>query len=177
VSKAVEWVEEQFQVRVPDRVRPIVEMLDQAFGGIRRVEPVREGWVNWAHHWGMELVFRNQSFDTYDGDILTRLVVLCHDRAIRMEISHGTCWYRNDNRDDIDGWEFAHDHSHPLMSDGVPFTDEDEARKEWEYMPSSCLVVRFHQRGGRGTWPSDTRPSRKRSTACATNLAPFGDEG
>src|SRR6266404_2787116 len=72
--------------------REVAEILGQVFLGIYHIEDeIGQGKVDWSHKYGIEIgTWRTLS--TYDFANLTWLVVLCHDRAIRLEI--GSRGYR-----------------------------------------------------------------------------------
>ena len=63
----------------------VADLLGQLFRGIYH-EGTQASKVDWAHPRHIQIVINHFSFCTYDADLLTRLVVLCHDTRLRCEL-------------------------------------------------------------------------------------------
>ena len=67
----------------------VADLLDDVFSGIYHLDTGKLQKVDWGndHHIAVQLYY--QSLSTFDSPHLTWLVVLCHDRLLRMEV-HAT---------------------------------------------------------------------------------------
>ena len=72
--------------------RKVADILGQVWGGIYHIDNRWLRRVNWKHAWVVEITLREE-MSTYDPDRLTRLVALCHDAAVRMNIRAATHGY------------------------------------------------------------------------------------
>lgn len=64
----------------------VAELLEILVGGIYRLYPYDIRSTAWNDTHCIEIRW-NQSLSTYDDSLLTRLVILAHDRCIRVELS------------------------------------------------------------------------------------------
>lgn len=71
------------ELRSPLGVK-VLAMMERIFGGAYNHSTLRE--VDWSDPRCIEIRWPNE-LATYDFDHLTRLVIACHDEAIRLEIS------------------------------------------------------------------------------------------
>ena len=72
--------------RLSDFGREVADVLGQVFLGIYHIDrAVLRDNVDWQDS-GRVSITHNYGLATFDSSELTRLVVLCHDRAIRLEI-------------------------------------------------------------------------------------------
>lgn len=63
----------------------VADLLDDVFRGIYHVNSHLHK-TDWTHDHYIDVVL-NKELHTFDFDYLTRLVVLCHDRLLRMEVT------------------------------------------------------------------------------------------
>jgi hypothetical protein len=80
-----EWVVGMLGVELSPLGKDVADILGQAFLGIYHIEKSARK-TDWTNKQYIVIAIRT-NLSTVDTDILTRLVVLCHDRAIRMDIS------------------------------------------------------------------------------------------
>lgn len=83
-----DWIKRAF---VPERAMSplgtaVADLLGDLFFGIYHLNYTSLGKVEWGNpHW---IAFNlDRGIATFDGDELTRLVVLCHDRCLRCDIT------------------------------------------------------------------------------------------
>lgn len=65
----------------------VADLLDAVWQGIYHLPHSVLRRVSWEDDHCITIVVPDHGLATYDFDLLTRLVVLCHDAAIRMELS------------------------------------------------------------------------------------------
>lgn len=94
----------------------VLEILSKVFSGVHNIPWTKKRLVPWGDGWSCNI---HRNLSTYDNDSLTRLVVLCHDACIRLEISPSgpgllrlSFW----QRDGRDGRLYAR---HPTLEDNV----------------------------------------------------------
>ena len=84
-----EWLEKQLKCdgkKLSDFGRKVADLLGDAFGGIYHIDEfLFKKKVDWSNSWHVQIPY-NRDLATFDFNTLTRLVVLCHDRCIRMSI-------------------------------------------------------------------------------------------
>lgn len=64
----------------------VADLLDEWRGGLHHVDSTTASKVNWWDKVYIEIKWRHLSLTTFDGDNLTRLVFLSHDKLIRVDI-------------------------------------------------------------------------------------------
>lgn len=64
----------------------VADLLDEWRGGLHHVDLGAASKANWWDSAYVELKLRHMSLTTFDGDNLTRLVFLSHDKLIRVDI-------------------------------------------------------------------------------------------
>jgi hypothetical protein len=82
-----DWIKANFKVEMSLLGEVVADLLGDLFLGIYHLDPKVLRKVDWANDHHIILALGWRSLATYDNDELTRLVILCHDRAIRCEIS------------------------------------------------------------------------------------------
>ena len=91
-----EWLERQLEYdgkKVSDFGRKVADLLGDAFGGIYHIDEfLFKKKVDWSNTWHIQISY-NRDLATFDFNTLTRLVVLCHDRCIRMNIKPASPGY------------------------------------------------------------------------------------
>jgi hypothetical protein len=79
-----DWIEHSLKKELSPIGREVADILGQAYLGIYHLE--RQTYkVDWSNKHHIEIVVYG-SLNSYDDDILTRLIVLCYDRMIRLQI-------------------------------------------------------------------------------------------
>lgn len=71
---------------ISDLGRRVADLLGEIAFGLYHIDERSLSRVDWRNERFISIVLADQSWATYDFDALTRLVVLCHDRCIRIEI-------------------------------------------------------------------------------------------
>lgn len=120
-----DWVE---QLRLKKPISPLgrkaADLLGEVFAGIYHLENAEH--VDWSndHH---IVVYTRQGLSTYDGDLLTRIVLQAHDRGLRVDLSPAI-----------------------VMSDGREITDADRENPEvlWEVQPVMRIMLHARTREG-----------------------------
>jgi hypothetical protein len=81
-----EWIERQGKTLSPFGVE-VADVVGQVYLGIYHIQKaVLHDRVEWGDDRFIRIVIPG-GVETYDFNVLTRLVVLCHDRMIRLEIN------------------------------------------------------------------------------------------
>lgn len=83
-----EWIERQpYGKAISPLGRRVADLLGDLFLGIYHIDSDvrRVDWSN-THHLKLTTYAKGGQFATYDGCLLTRLVILAHDRCLRVEI-------------------------------------------------------------------------------------------
>jgi hypothetical protein len=79
-----DWVEHSLKRELSPIGREVADILGQAYLGIYHLE--RQLYkVDWSNDHHIEIIIYG-SLNSFDDDILTRLIVLCYDRMIRLQI-------------------------------------------------------------------------------------------
>lgn len=79
-----DWLKQQ-HITPSEHGENVADILGQVFLGLYHID--RQVYkVDWTELRCIEINLHS-NFSTYDFNVLTRLVVLCHDRAMRLEIS------------------------------------------------------------------------------------------
>ncbi len=149
------WVENSYKCKLSPRIRDVMDVIGQVWAGIYHIN---------CSLWTKELLETRKfvllkltsPIATYDDSVITGLVILCHDLAIRLEIRPGILWSRH-CLDDF--YEDIPSDFHGQMDDLVAFSDEgphpyadmpgegyEGKTVEWEYFPRPCLDLHFHPR-------------------------------
>lgn len=85
-----EWVQEAIKygsIKGPmsELGELVAEILGEVYYGIYHLDSGCLSRVDWANGYWIEIVI-GRDMATYDGDTLTRLVILCHELLVRCEI-------------------------------------------------------------------------------------------
>jgi hypothetical protein len=90
IFAGADWLAEMLAARNRPPMSPlgkdVANLLGQLYFGIYHIDKQVMKTI-WDPNDYIELVVRDSNFATFDPNMLTRLVVLCHDKAIRCEIS------------------------------------------------------------------------------------------
>jgi len=81
-----DWIEESLKKPLSPLGVAVADLLGQVWAGIYHLPHTLLARVDWAESWYISVTVPGSELATYDADLLTRLVVLCHDRCLRMEI-------------------------------------------------------------------------------------------
>lgn len=87
-----EWLESSYndhKIVCSEHGRNVAQILGIVFGGLYHIMTKIEK-VQWHHERAIEIKFGYTNMSTWDYDRLTRLVILCHDACIRLEIEPHT---------------------------------------------------------------------------------------
>lgn len=80
-----DWVTSATKTTLSPLASDVADILGQTFRGIYHLDAARRGRIDWANP-NHILVPYTGTLSTFDFDHLTRLVILCHDKAVRLEI-------------------------------------------------------------------------------------------
>lgn len=83
------WIKDVFNVEMSPLGIQVAELLNDAFYGIYHLDRGKLAKVDWGDTYVVSVQIY-ASLSTYDNDNLTRLVVLSHDRCLRLTISART---------------------------------------------------------------------------------------
>lgn len=83
---AHEWVEANINRRLTDFQRRAIDLLIAGLNTGPWNVPVKWERVDWSFGGGVRFTLRRGSLATFDFDHLTRLVILAHDRCIRVSV-------------------------------------------------------------------------------------------
>jgi len=88
INAGAEWVKSALKVAdISPLGVEVADLLGDVFDGIYHIEGRALGRVDWSDSYCIVITLRAKgSWATYDFDLLTRLVVLSHDRMIRVSI-------------------------------------------------------------------------------------------
>jgi hypothetical protein len=80
-----DWVAKVTKQQMSELGKEVANLLGNLYAGIYHIQrpAIKADWTN--NNW-IEIVVRSDSFATYDLDLLTRLVVLCHDACLRCQL-------------------------------------------------------------------------------------------
>ncbi len=82
-----EWIERSLKVdNISEFGREVADLLGDVFAGIYHLSSRALHKVDWSDDRYISFIYGNDNLATFDGDKLTRLVVLSHDRMIRVSI-------------------------------------------------------------------------------------------
>lgn len=82
-----DWIKSNFKVELSSLGEAVADLLGDLFYGIYHLDSTALKKVDWANDHHIIFILGWKSLATTDFDELTRLVILCHDRCIRCEIS------------------------------------------------------------------------------------------
>lgn len=68
----------------------VADLLDAMFVGIYHIDHGSLTRIDWTNDHFILVTLSNTNFATYDTNLLTALVVLSHDRCIRVEVNPGS---------------------------------------------------------------------------------------
>jgi hypothetical protein len=88
-----DWLVSVFGVKRPVSAfgRRVADLLGDLYAGIYHItREVKNPKVQWSDEAFISVVVRGNGFATFDSSLLTRLVVLCHDRCIRCDVQPAT---------------------------------------------------------------------------------------
>lgn len=85
-----EWIRRTFKTDLSELGRNVADLLDEVFSGIYHLDIAKLKKVDWGDNYFIAVQLHWQTLSTYDNDHLTRLVVLAHDRCLRVDISATT---------------------------------------------------------------------------------------
>ena len=120
-----DWVKRSLRVENMSEIgEKVADLLGDLFAGIYHIDHKALVRVDWSNpHW-IEVTVRSHGFSTWDFNLLTKLVVLCHDRCIRCEILPLSNWgyfKLNFHQRTRDG---SIAHGHPTMEEAVAMIRE-----------------------------------------------------
>lgn len=131
-----EWVKSNFQVNDMSPLgEKVADLLGDVFYGIYHLDDKALKRVQWNNTHHIEFSLGHRSLSTFDGDALTALVVLAHDRMLRMEITASThdylclMFHQRHDRSGKMGYRC------PTMEDHVA---EIRGRYPWRYEKDAC---------------------------------------
>jgi hypothetical protein len=88
-----DWLEKEFKREMSPFGRDVADLLGQVYAGIYHIHSeVLHPRADWSDERRIEIT-TFQDLSTYDFDILTKLVVLAHDMAIRLTIAPASSRY------------------------------------------------------------------------------------
>lgn len=83
-EQTVQWLSRNGCVPVSEFGGRVAELLTIAYKGTHHIPNARR--VNWGSDYWIEVNIWDGTLATFYADLLTRIVILCHDLAIRMEL-------------------------------------------------------------------------------------------
>jgi len=95
MGAGADWIKGKFGAQFSLFGEDVADLLDDLYGGIYHVNHSALKRVDWAHGECIRLTIDDSRMSTFDCADLTKLVVLAHDRCIRVEIqaaAHGFLW-------------------------------------------------------------------------------------
>lgn len=84
VGKHYEWIESATHQKVSELGKVVATILARSLGGIYNISGVQK--ADWTNERFIRIALYG-GLSSYDSDRLTRLLVLCHDACIRLEIN------------------------------------------------------------------------------------------
>ena len=88
-----DWVERNTGQKLSPLGRDVAELLGAAYAGIYHIPGRAVHKTDWTNNLWIEIVVLAGEFATFDGSLLTRLVILAHEFCIRMEIEPANPYY------------------------------------------------------------------------------------
>lgn len=82
-----DWLRKAFGRDTSEFGGNVADLLDAMFAGIYHIDHGALSRVDWSNEHFILLNLSNRNLATYDGNLLTALVVLSHDRCIRVEVN------------------------------------------------------------------------------------------
>jgi hypothetical protein len=80
-----EWIKKEFSVGMSPLGTAVADLLGDVWAGIYHLDSGALKRVDWHHPFFIDITLRG-SLSTFDSDHLTALVVLSHDRMLRMTV-------------------------------------------------------------------------------------------
>lgn len=80
-----DWLEVSWQAPLSDLGREVADLLGQVWRGLYHLDFRKVHRADWSNAERVSLVIGGD-LSTWDFDLLTRLVVMCHDRCLRLEV-------------------------------------------------------------------------------------------
>ena len=87
------WIELSFKVKCSPLGEKVADLLSDCFAGIYHIDETSLKKVDWTNTHFISINLSHRSLSTTDSAELTWLVVLCHDRCLRMSIKAKTMNY------------------------------------------------------------------------------------
>jgi hypothetical protein len=88
-----DWIKSALKVKMSPLGEAVADLLGDLFFGIYHLDTKALRRVDWANDNHIVFSLGWHSLSTCDFDELTRLVILCHDRAIRCSVAASTHKY------------------------------------------------------------------------------------
>lgn len=116
-----DWIQSNFNVEMSPLGEQVADLLGDLFFGIYHLDQKALRRVDWGNNHHIEFNLGWHALATTDFNELTRLVILCHDRAIRCSIEASThkylklIFHKRQRGGDIY-------HAHPTIEDAVAVT-------------------------------------------------------
>lgn len=82
-----DWIKSNIQPEMSALGERVADLLGDLFCGIYHLDHRALRRVDWGNDHHIIFSLGWQSLSTYDNDLLTQLVILCHDRTLRCSIS------------------------------------------------------------------------------------------
>lgn len=112
-----DWIKSALKKDMSPFGETVADILGDVFGGIYHLAEKSLRQADWANPDNVE-IYTDQELATTDSNALTRLVVLCHDRCVRLRIRGKAPAYvalRFSRRDRSDNLFYGH----PTLEDNV----------------------------------------------------------
>jgi hypothetical protein len=126
-----EWLESLYKdsgVKCSQHGRDVAQILGIVYGGLYHISAKLEK-VKWDHERAIEIKISYPNLATFDFNNLTKLVILCHDACIRLEIEPNTFnsirfWFHR-----REGREGSMSRRHPTIEQAIENTRKSEGPK------------------------------------------------
>lgn len=88
LQQNIDWIEKQYPVKVSKFMKEVLSIMDETFRGLHHTDCMSQ-WKGTDYCRTRSIIYEytHGELATYDGSELTRLVILCHERGIRLAIS------------------------------------------------------------------------------------------
>lgn len=93
MGHGADWIKNQYKKEMSPFGESVADLLDTLFAGIYHIAGPALKKVNWSHDDYVQMMLvdhASSSMSTFDFDRLTWLVLLSHDRCIRVSVDPGT---------------------------------------------------------------------------------------
>lgn len=81
-----DWIKSAFKIEMSPLGEEVADLLGDVFLGIYHLDIGQLSKTNWDNDTWIDFALGWHQLSTFDGNELTRLVILCHDRMIRCSI-------------------------------------------------------------------------------------------